>query len=85
MIGGAVEELPWPPMIDPRQEAAETMDVERLGEVWRGAGDEYGEAAVIGAVAIALHAMGIAPDPASAEAEARRLWSGRNRARLLAA
>ena len=85
MIGGAVEELRWPPMIDPRQEPDETMDVERLIEVWRGASDDYGEAAVIGAVAIALHAMGVAPDPASAEVAARRLWSERNRARLLAA
>jgi anthranilate phosphoribosyltransferase len=85
VIGGAVEELRWPPMIDPRQEADETMDIERLAEVWRGASDDYGEAAVIGAVAIALHAMGAAPDPASAEAEARRLWGGRDRTRLLVA
>jgi len=85
VIGGAIEELRWPPMIDPRQEPDGTMDVERLASVWRGASDDYGEAAVIGAVAIALHAMGVAPDPASAEAGARHLWSERNRARLLAA
>jgi anthranilate phosphoribosyltransferase len=85
VIDGVVEELRWPPMIDPRQEADEAMDVERLREVWRGASDSYGEAAVVGTVAIALHAMGIAPDPASAEARARHLWSERNRARLLAA
>jgi anthranilate phosphoribosyltransferase len=85
VVDGAVAELRWPPMIDPRQEADETMDVERLGAVWLGARDEYGEAAVIGAAALALHAMGIAPDPAGAEAEARRLWSERNRARLIAA
>jgi anthranilate phosphoribosyltransferase len=85
VIGGAVAELRWPPMIDPRPEIDEAMNVERLGEVWRGASDPYGEAAVVGAVAIALHAMGIAPDPAGAGAEARRLWGERNRARLLAA
>ena len=80
---GVVEELRWAPMGDPRQAPDEAMEVERLAEVWRGAGDEYGEAAVVGTVAIVLHAMGIAADPADAEARAQRLWSERDRARLV--
>ena len=59
------------------------MRVEQLVEVWRGAGDEYGEAAVVGTVAIVLYAMGIAADPADAEARARRLWRERDRERLI--
>jgi hypothetical protein len=34
---------------------------------------------VIATVAIALYAMGIAPDPADVESRARRLWSERDR------
>jgi anthranilate phosphoribosyltransferase len=70
-------------MGEPRQTPDELMRVDRLAEVWRGAGDEYGEAAVVGTVAIVLYAMGIAEDPVDAEARARRLWSERDRARLI--
>jgi anthranilate phosphoribosyltransferase len=81
IVAGEVVETRWPPMSDPRRAPDESMDVERLVSVWRGAGDAYGEDAVVGTVAIALRAMGIAPDPASAEAHARGLWSERDRAR----
>jgi len=83
--GGVVEELRWPPLGDPRQAPDEDLRIERLAEVWRGAGDDYAEAAVVGTVAIALYAMRIAPDPADAEARARRLWSERDRGRLVIA
>ena len=79
---GTVEELHWPPVGDPRQPPDETMAIDRLIDVWRGAADEYGEATVVGTVAIVLYAMGIAPDSANAEARARRLWSERDRARV---
>jgi anthranilate phosphoribosyltransferase len=79
---GAVGEIRWPAMSDARQPPDEAMDVGRLAEVWRGAPDEYGEAAVIGTVAIALHAMGVEPDPPSSDAHARQLWLERDRARL---
>jgi anthranilate phosphoribosyltransferase len=82
---GVVEELRWPPMGDPRQTPDELMRVEQLAEVWRGASDEYGEAAVVGTVAIVLYAMGIAGDPVEAEARAGRLWSERDRGRFAAA
>ena len=73
------------PMGDPRQTPDELMRVEQLAEVWRGASDDYGEAAVVGTVAIVLYAMGIAGDPVEAEARARRLWSERDRGRFEAA
>jgi len=85
VVDGAVEEIRWPPIGDPRQPPDETMDVERLADVWRGADDAYGEATIVGTVAIALHAMGTERDPAAAEARARVLWAERDRARLAAA
>ena len=82
VVDGVVEEQRWAPVGDPRQAPDELMRVEQLAEVWRGASDEYGEAAVVGTVAIVLYAMGIAGDPVEAEARAGRLWSERDRARL---
>jgi anthranilate phosphoribosyltransferase len=79
---GVVEQQRWPPIGDPRQPPDETMEIDRLAQVWRGAADEYGEATVVGTVAIALYAMGIAADPADAETRARRLWSERDRTRF---
>jgi anthranilate phosphoribosyltransferase len=84
IVAGAMGETHWPPMSDPRQAPDESMDVERLGAVWRGASDDYGEGAVIGTIAIALHAMGAAPTAEAADARARGLWSERDRSRYLA-
>jgi anthranilate phosphoribosyltransferase len=81
---GVVEEQRWASIGDPRQPPDETMEIDRLARVWRGDADEYGEATVVGTVAIALYAMGIAPDPADAETRARRLWSERDRTRFAA-
>jgi anthranilate phosphoribosyltransferase len=79
---GAVQEIRWPAMVDPRQAPDETMDITRLAAVWCGAPDPYGEGAVIGTLAIALHAMGVEADPESADARARKLWEERDRSRL---
>jgi anthranilate phosphoribosyltransferase len=84
--GHAVEER-WSPLIDePRQAPDETMDLSRLAALWRGdAFDEYGEAAVVGTLAIALRTLGAADNPIDAEARARALWAERERTRLAAA
>ena len=84
--GQAVDER-WPPKIDePRQAPDESMRLSRLAALWRGAiDDEYGEAAVVGTLAIALRTLGVAQDAADAEAQARALWSARERNRLAAA
>ncbi|HET7831674.1 MAG TPA: glycosyl transferase family protein [Gallionella sp.] len=79
-VNGAVSEETWPAMFSTRHMKDDTMDIARLGQVWRGeATDEYGEAAVIGTAAIALRAMGRAASMADAERQATELWQGRNR------
>jgi anthranilate phosphoribosyltransferase len=86
-IDGRQEDERWPPMIaEPRQAPDESMDLARLGALWRGEIDDaYGEAAVVGTLAIALRGLGAAADPADAERRAKALWSGRDRSRLAAA
>jgi anthranilate phosphoribosyltransferase len=84
---GRLEDERWPPMIDdPRQAPDESMDLARLGALWRGENsDDYGESAVIGTLAIALRTLGEATNPAEAEKQARSLWSERDRSGLAAA
>lgn len=71
----------WPTLIDdPVQPEDAEMDVPRLARVWSGAeGDEYGVAAVIGTLAIALKLLGRAADTETADADARRMWERRDR------
>ena len=86
IVDGGCEETRWPAMVEPRQPADETMDLERLEAVWRGLeSDEYGEASVVGTVALALWAMGVESEPARAQARAEALWRGRDRGPLAAA
>ncbi len=80
MDGESVDER-WPPMIDdPRQTPDPAMDLSRLAALWRGAiEDEYGEAAVVGTLAIALRALGAATNVAEAAVRAKALWQARDR------
>ncbi len=84
---GAAGEEHWPPtIVDPRLAPDESMDLARLGALWRGdIADEYAEAAVTGTLAIVLRALGEAPDAERAQAKADTLWHARDRGRLLAA
>jgi anthranilate phosphoribosyltransferase len=77
----------WPPMIDePRRTPDESMDPSRLAALWRGdVEDKYGEAAVVGTLAIALRTLGAAKTAPDAEARARALWGARERNRFAAA
>jgi anthranilate phosphoribosyltransferase len=69
----------WPAMFGSRHMKDETMDVGRLGQLWRGEiDDEYGRAAVTGTAAIALRALGKADSIAAAEALAAKLWAERD-------
>jgi anthranilate phosphoribosyltransferase len=79
--GESVDER-WPPMIDdPRQAPDAAMDLSRLAALWRGeTDDEYGAAAVVGTLAIALRALGAGATVAEAEARATALWRARDRA-----
>ncbi len=86
VVEGRLDEERWPPMIESRQTPDESMDLTRLAALWRGEiGDEYGEAAIVGTLAIALKALGAAADAAGAERHARALWLARDRNRLAAA
>jgi anthranilate phosphoribosyltransferase len=72
-------------MFEPRQAPDEAMNLDRLEAVWRGAqADEYGEAAVVGTMALALWAMGVESDPERAQTRAQTLWRGRDRGPLAA-
>ena len=84
VVDGASIDERWPPMIDePRQTHDGTMDLSRLAAVWRGeVEDLYGEAAVVGTLAIALRTIGDAADADEALDRARRLWDARARLRL---
>jgi anthranilate phosphoribosyltransferase len=86
-IEGRLEDDRWPTMTaEPRQAPDESMDLARLGAVWRGeVEDDYAEAAIVGTLAIALKALGAAEDVASAEAKAKAQWLARGRNRLAAA
>ncbi len=87
VVDGKGLEERWPPMIDePRQAPDESMDLSRLAALWRGdLEDAYGEAAVVGTLAIALRTLGVAESAAEAEAKARTMWSARKRSGLAAA
>ena len=72
----------WPSLLpEAQQQVDETMDLSRLGAVWRGeTQDDYATAAVIGTLAIALKALGAAKDVAEADARAAELWRSRPKA-----
>ena len=62
------------------------MELARLAALWRGdIADAYGEAAVVGTLAIALRTLGAAETARDAETQARALWSARERNRLATA
>ncbi len=85
IVDGVCQEARWPATLDAPQAPDEAMNLDRLEAVWRGAeADEYGEAAVVGTIALALWAMGLESDPARGQARAEALWRGRDRGSLAA-
>lgn len=70
----------WPALFTQRHLKDETMDAQRLAQVWRGtARDDYGEAAAVGTLAIALKLLARADTVVAAEILAREWWEGRTR------
>jgi len=70
----------WPPMFSKRHMRDDVMDVNRLIGLWNGdVEDEYGDAAVIGTVAIALKLMGKADTISTAESFANEMWQSRKK------
>lgn len=83
---GVLEEEEWPAMFKRRHTRDDELDIGRLIRFWRGESEEeYGEAAVIGTAAIALHLMRKAPTPEAATELARDMWHSRNRTEMRAA
>lgn len=83
VVNGEMLDEEWPAMFDKRHVRPAEMNVADLAAVWRGdKNDEYGEAAVIGTVAIALYTMGKAGNREEAETQARNMWAARNKARF---
>lgn len=73
----------WPALFYHRHVRSESMDPERLLPVWQGKqSDEFGEASVIGTVAIVLKLLGRADKQIQAEEMATGLWQKRNRERF---
>ncbi|HHS94777.1 MAG TPA: hypothetical protein ENK63_05520 [Rhodobacterales bacterium] len=59
------------------------MDITRLARIWAGeAHDEYGEAAVIGSMAIALRTMGKADSMQAADTLAAQIWAARDKGKV---
>jgi hypothetical protein len=63
-----------------RQDNVEVATSEALVNLWRNDGDEYGQKAVIGTTAIALHLCNVVNDQSAAENLALELWNKRDRA-----
>lgn len=73
----------WPALFDGRQAKEESLDLNVLLRVWRGEQTHaYGEAAIIGTAAMALHLIGRAPTQADADDLARQWWAARQRTAL---
>ncbi|MCP5083678.1 MAG: glycosyl transferase family protein [Alphaproteobacteria bacterium] len=81
---GKTEVTRWPALLeDPRQPEDSDMKVELLSTVWRGdAENAYGEASVVGTLAIALKLLGRVATVTEAEAMAARMWASRDTSQL---
>ncbi|MDH5735543.1 MAG: glycosyl transferase family protein [Gammaproteobacteria bacterium] len=70
----------WPPLFSKRHVKEESLDINRLHNVWRGQDkDEYAEAAITSTAAIALRLMGKADSPESAITQANEMWARRDK------
>lgn len=80
--GELVDET-WPALFSKRHVKEESLDLSTFVQVWRGeVQHEYGEASVIGTLAIALKLLGDASTQAEAHALADSLWQERDRRML---
>ncbi len=80
VIKGELHDDTWPAMFPKRHLKEEVMDLAIWREVWRGnTRHEYGEAAIIGTLAIALWILGRADTRESAEKLASDWWQARDK------
>jgi len=71
----------WPALLDtPHQPADADMNIDILEQVWRGQIESgYGEAAIVGTIAVTLRTMGKAGSVEEAERLAQQIWAARDR------
>jgi len=76
---GELSEEEWPALFNgPRHLKDETMDPNRLLNVWQGNdNDEYAIASITGTAALAIKLMGLADSIESSQALAEKMWSER--------
>lgn len=80
---GVMADEEWPAMFDKRHVRSDDLQVEDLRALWQGSKqDEYGEAAVIGTVAVTLYTMQKAANREHAEAMATEWWQQRDTSRI---
>lgn len=73
----------WPPTLTARATQEECFEISQLKTVWRSrTQSQYGEAAIIGTLAIALHNLGKSDSKASAYELAGDIWLQRNKQRI---
>jgi len=79
---GELYEYEWPMLFETRHDPEEELDPEQFLAVWRGEKrHEYGEAAVIGTLALALTGLQEAASPEEALSVAREWWQNRDPSR----
>lgn len=78
---GEMHDEHWPALFARRHVKEESLDLNRLGNVWRGmdANAEYAEAAIVSTAAIALRLMEKASTPDEAIQQAQTLWDQRDK------
>lgn len=74
----------WPALVRGVREKEDTLDLGRLGRLWRGEdADEMAAATIAGTIAIVLRYMGRAAGIAEAEGAALAMWRDRIKTRIL--
>lgn len=75
---GELSDELWPPLFSQRHVKDDTMNPQRLAEVWHGqAEDEFGEGSVIATTAVTLKTLGKVSSIDEAQQMARQMWADR--------
>jgi anthranilate phosphoribosyltransferase len=77
-----LSEQTWPRLTEQRMPKLETLDVDRLVDVWHGQHDSYGQQAILGTIALVLQQLGKASDHLQAYQLAETFWQHRTISRI---
>ncbi len=83
VINGEQVEEEWPALFSKRHMKEQSIDGQRLTQVWRGEDDnaEYAESSIVATVAIALKLLSKAKDQDDAMKQATKMWDNRDKNR----